>query len=359
MPQDDDPDYVAVPFSRIKAKKISYLWRYFIPLGFLTVITGESGLGKSTFMIDLIARMTRGDPMPRIGDDDEQIARKGSALILCQEDPADTVIKPRLKAAGADMDRVHLGTLQPRGRGQTAELHHEVIERLDIGVDKLERMIVKIRDLRVIFVDPITAFLGKFDFNREDHVRRLLRPLSTLAAKYKIAIVLVIHMNKDTRKKATQRILGSGGFVGANRSTLFVVAPNGSDRRLLVLGKGNNVPPAYQNKGVEFEMVDVKGRPRIEWGTEYEDVNLNAVLAGQASHVGKRGQAVLLLHEWLADGPRPVRKIQQLAAEVGFHWNTFKAAKKESGIGVKRRADGWWWHLPQGGKETKTKRERL
>ncbi|WP_271605538.1 AAA family ATPase [Bradyrhizobium sp. CCBAU 11434] len=343
----DDPDYVAVPFSRIKAKKVSYLWRYFVPLGFLTVLTGESGCGKSTIMIDLIARMTRGDPMPRIGDDDEQITGKGSALILCQEDPADTVIKPRLRAAGADMDRVHLGTLQHRGRAGSADVYPDVIERLDVGVEKLERLIIQTRDLRVIFVDPITAFLGKLDFNREDHVRRLLRPLSTLAAKYKIAIVLVIHMNKDTRKKATQRILGSGGFVGANRSTLFVVKPAGSDRRLLVLGKGNNVPPAYQNKGVEFGMIDVKGRPRVEWGTEYEDVNLNAVLAGQASHVGKRDQAVLLLHEWLAEGTRPVRDIQQLALAVGFHWNTFKAAKKEIGIVVKKRTDGWWWALPK------------
>jgi putative DNA primase/helicase len=353
MSLDDETDnYAAVPFSQIKARKLRYLWRPFLPIGLLTVITGESGVGKSTFIMDIIARCTQGVLMPQIGNDAEQIARKGSALICCQEDPADIVIKPRLRAAGADMNKVFLATVQRRGRLFRPEDHHEVIERLDIGIEKLERVILQIRDVRILFIDPITAFLGKLDFNREDHVRRLLRPLAELAAKYSIAVVIVIHMNKDTGKKATQRILGSGGFVGANRSTLFVAAPGNTDRRLLMLGKGNNLPAQYRNKAVEFKLNDVDGLPQIEWGTDYEDVNPDAIMSGRAAHVSKLQQAILKLHEWLADGPRPTLEIQELAEAVGFHWNTFRAAKKEIGIRSFRSEDSWWWELPQGDNRT-------
>jgi ABC-type ATPase involved in cell division len=40
-----------------KSRKLKWLLKPFIPRGMITVVTGHSGIGKSTFIIDLIARI--------------------------------------------------------------------------------------------------------------------------------------------------------------------------------------------------------------------------------------------------------------------------------------------------------------
>jgi RecA-family ATPase len=104
-------------FSKIKSRRLRWLLKPFIPRGMITVVTGESGIGKSTFIIDLIARITTGDDMPQFGDLALEDALEGSALIICKEDDPGLVIKPRLRAAGADMNRVHMSLCSGRGYG--------------------------------------------------------------------------------------------------------------------------------------------------------------------------------------------------------------------------------------------------
>src|SRR6266446_4339471 len=55
--------YVIV-LSQIQSVPARWLWPGWIPLGKLTVLDGDPGLGKSTLLLDLAARVTRGLPMP-------------------------------------------------------------------------------------------------------------------------------------------------------------------------------------------------------------------------------------------------------------------------------------------------------
>jgi hypothetical protein len=331
-------NWTTLSFSKIKRRKLKWLFPPFLPLGFITTVTGDGGVGKSTCLIDIIARITTGDPMPQIGDETEQTAIKGSALIICKEDDPGLVIKPRLAAAGADMRHVHMVVVQ-RSRNPD---DLEVIDSLDTGTDRLERIIQDIGDVRVILIDPITNFFGKLDFNRDDQVRRLLTPLSRLAAKYEIAILNVVHMNKDTAKKGSGRILGGTGIVNVGRSTLFVAAIAGSSRRLLMMGKENL---AGCKKAVAFIMRNVDGQAQIEWGADYEQVDFDEVLAGRRAHFTKQQEAAVILRKSLADGPVRSTDIRELAKELDISFNTFKAAKKEIGVVAKKRDDIWWWEL--------------
>ncbi|MGO9972749.1 MAG: AAA family ATPase [Solirubrobacteraceae bacterium] len=47
--------------SAVKSRSIRWAWEGRLALGYLTVMTGEEGLGKSAFMAWLIARMTLGE----------------------------------------------------------------------------------------------------------------------------------------------------------------------------------------------------------------------------------------------------------------------------------------------------------
>lgn len=50
--------------SEIEVKSVEWFWYPYIPYGKVTVIQGDSGDGKSTFILKLAAMLTKGEPMP-------------------------------------------------------------------------------------------------------------------------------------------------------------------------------------------------------------------------------------------------------------------------------------------------------
>jgi hypothetical protein len=62
------PDIEAIPvgimLSEVQAETVEWLWERRIPLGKITVLDGDPGLGKSVLTTDLAARLTTGRAMP-------------------------------------------------------------------------------------------------------------------------------------------------------------------------------------------------------------------------------------------------------------------------------------------------------
>jgi hypothetical protein len=83
---------------------IHWLWPGWIARGKLTVLAGAGGSGKTTLAISLIGILTSGGRWP----DGERCHEPANVLIWSSEDdPADTLV-PRLMAAGANLERVHI-----------------------------------------------------------------------------------------------------------------------------------------------------------------------------------------------------------------------------------------------------------
>src|SRR5829696_8789356 len=94
----------AVPLNAVTADHVRWLWPARIPIGKLTLLDGDPGLGKSAIMLDVAARITRATPLPDGSRPD--FDGPAGVVLLCSEDGlADTII-PRLQVAGADLDRV-------------------------------------------------------------------------------------------------------------------------------------------------------------------------------------------------------------------------------------------------------------
>ena len=51
-------------YSNVTAKPVDWLWYPYIPYGKLTVIQGDPGEGKSTFVLNLVSLLTNGQKMP-------------------------------------------------------------------------------------------------------------------------------------------------------------------------------------------------------------------------------------------------------------------------------------------------------
>ena len=50
--------------SEVKVREIEWLWYPYIPFGKITVVQGDAGDGKSTFVLNLAAMLSQGQPMP-------------------------------------------------------------------------------------------------------------------------------------------------------------------------------------------------------------------------------------------------------------------------------------------------------
>ena len=64
-------------YSNIEAKSVDWLWFPYIPFGKLTVIQGDPGEGKSTFVLNLLSLLTKGHPMPDGLESARSIAIRG------------------------------------------------------------------------------------------------------------------------------------------------------------------------------------------------------------------------------------------------------------------------------------------
>ena len=79
-------------YSKIQEQSVDWLWYPFIPSGKITLLQGDPGEGKSTFIIQVIAALTTGGMLPN----GVQIEAPLSVIYQCAEDSLQDTIKPRL-----------------------------------------------------------------------------------------------------------------------------------------------------------------------------------------------------------------------------------------------------------------------
>ena len=245
-------ELMATKMSDIRSAPVSWLWPGRIPRGKVTLIAGDPGLGKSFLTMDIAARVTRAGTGWNDGEDRDQNGRgpgdwpdaptplraPGEVVIFNAEDDAGDTLRPRLEAAGADIDRVRIidGVDRDEERDQG-------FFSLDRDIETLSFFLRKLRSPRLVIIDPISAFMGATDTHRNSDVRAVLARLGAVAAGHDVAIVCVTHLSKSTEgqsKKAVHRLMGSLAFAAAARMVWMVGKhPDDADRRVMTLVKSN------------------------------------------------------------------------------------------------------------------------
>lgn len=340
----------------VQLEKLEWLWPGYVALGKISLIAGDPGVGKSQLTADLAARVTTGKGFRSSsvtgGGWTKQGAPGSVVLISCEDDPADT-IRPRLEAAGADVERVHLVTGQ---KSQTAD-GRETISPLSLqtALDSLELLLSDLGDVRLVIIDPISAYMGSTDTHKNADVRAVLGPLAGLAIKHRVAVVVVSHLNKGSGENALYRVTGSLGFTGQARAVFLVSKDredSEDDNKRLFLSVKNNL--AKDNGGFEFHIKEVwlKGgieTSKIEWGRV---VATSAAEALGASSTGgsKLSEAKDFLMRELSAGPVKQPTLKKEAKDEDLSWPTVRRAKAELRIEARREGFGdhgyWVWELP-------------
>lgn len=307
-------------FSDIAAKPLRWLWPGRIPLGKLTLLIGDPGLGKSVLTVDVASRVTRGTSFP-----DGATCESGGIIFLSAEDDVADTIRPRLDAAGADVSRVHIleSVRVTLTNGSLAEKPFN----LETDIAALEGALREHPDVRLIVIDPISAYLGGVDSHSNAEVRGILAPLAALAARFGVAVLCVTHLRKSAGA-AIYRAISSIAFAAAARAVWAVVAdPDDGDRRLLLAVKQNLSANAG---GLAFRIETQDNMPRLAWDPGEVALAANEVLGNGETQQdqSERREAKEWLKDFLADGPVAVKKIQAEAKAAGHSWITVRRAKQ-------------------------------
>jgi putative DNA primase/helicase len=325
----------------IEPEHVEWLVDQSFPLGMLAVIGGQPGLGKSQISINLAAGVTTGKGLPGTGG----FSSIGSVIILANEDDAARTIRPRLDAAGADISKVHIV------EGVAREGAEVDMFQLDLDIADLRDRALEIGDVRLIIIDPPSAYLGtKVDSYKDSDVRRVLMPLGNLAQETGAMILLIVHLNKRTDGGAQQRFSGSTAWTAAPRVGFLVAEDNLTKHRFMLPVK-NNIGDdrlGYQYHIAE-KLIKYSGQTFKSSYIVWDQTTNRSVGELLAPPKKKKSTVVddakLFLEQELANGPLSVDQIKSSAKSAGLSWPSVNRAKKDLQINSSKVGDGWVWTL--------------
>ena len=333
------PQLLTRRLSEFPARSVTWLWRNWLPAGKLTIIDGYPGDGKSHIAAWIVAALSRGRPML-----DASPTEPCDVLWLSyEEDPHDT-IRPRLEAADADLDRIHLIEGIDRGDdppGEVSTEHALLIEA------KLTEFKAKGSPVRVLVIDPLSLVLPtKTDTNNDAGSRQALQPLARLAQRHGVAVLVIRHFNKGRGEKALLKGGGSIGFAAAARAVWTVTDhPEDPERKVLAVAKLSNgkKPSARAFQIVGASLPPTADAPhgietsRLEWGEEMAQSadDLLASTYEDAEHREERQHCGDWLVEYLFAQPEQSAKADDViraAKSAGFGDRAVRKAAGRAGV---------------------------
>lgn len=319
----------------------------------LTVISGNPAGGKSFLMADMVARVTTGSHWPDGTDNDDA----GDVILVNVEDAVAVVQRPRLDAAGADVERVR--------RIQRVELTvgDDVVEEGSFSImeaaEVLRSAVQQLERPRLIILDPLAAFLAGVRSNDQGDIRAAFSPMVQLAEEFDVAIVFVHHNRKSTGSHASERLAGSLQIGATVRQSWEVVRdPEDENRRLFLPGKNSN---AKDRGGLGFRIVDSAISQsddgdfvgKVEWEPDNVEMSADQAARFETDEESRDPWPVTWLRDFLDHGTRAASEGTREAKAVGLSPKQLRTARQRLKV-VTRKSDfegGWIWELPNSDSE--------
>ena len=336
----------AVSAASIKPVSIRWLWPGWLAKGKLHILAGAGGTGKTTLLLSLIATITTGGRWP----DGSRCGEPGNALIWSSEDdPADTLV-PRLAAAGADLNRVHIiqGRINAQGEADPFDPANDIA--------LLRATANEIGGVSLLMLDPIVSAV-KGDMHKANDVRRALQGVVDFAEQNLCAVVGISHFAKGgAGSSPADRVIGSQAFSALARTVLVAAKQEGTDMRVLARAKSNigtdeggvsyTIEPCNIGEGIEAT--------RVQWGDVIEGSAreiLGDVEACDEERLDDSDNPAEALRRILSAGPLTGKEAKNLMVGNGYTQKQIRNARENLSVTTDRTGFGAdtvvTWSLPQ------------
>ena len=305
----------------VEPKPVEWLWYPYIPFGKVTIVQGDPGEGKTTFVLQLASLLSKGAVLPC----DSIMRLPVSIIYQTAEDGLADTIKPRLIDADADCSKILVIDESESSLSMTDE-------RLVMAIEAT--------NAKLVILDPIQAYLGAdVDMHRANEIRPIMKRLGDTAEKYQCAIVLIGHMNKASGSKSTYRGLGSIDFQATARSVLIVGRLKENPSIRVIAHDKSSLAP--EGKSIAFELNESTG---FKW-IGYYDISVDELLSG-SNKENKLQKAEKLLEDMLQGGSKAQKEIMKQAELIDISPRVINQAKKNLEVISKKQAHQWYWELP-------------
>lgn len=327
------------------------IWVYqdWLEEGELTVLAGDPASGKTFLTCALATGITNGDGfqlspgLTSLGD--------GYVIFVNREDDSQKTLVPRLKAAGANLDRIRF----IKRETSFSFSSDEDLGRLEGHASQLKN------NIGLIIIDPL-SFAVDGDHRNDFKARKAYEGLTALARRLKCAILGIAHLTSKTDGKPPLfRVDGPQAIRQVPRAIMLLskIAQGPTQRggtHVLVHAKNNN---GRMDGGFEccVKLVD-KPDPTVhgpqlkltftrELLGSVEEIIKMADRRTQADRGTKTKFAVDFLRAVLEDGPKYWNDIESLAKEVDIKIGTLMLAKSRLKIITSKGEKGRsLWSLP-------------
>ncbi|TSE00572.1 AAA family ATPase [Skermania sp. ID1734] len=319
-----------------------------LPCAAITYLVGSEGIGKSLFVTWLTALITTGKPFAGFGIPARQ--PQGAVLVLTEDDWVSTA-RPRLEAAGADLEFIRVICEEKDGTGSPTFPKH-----LDVVKDAVAE------GAALVAVDAWSDTLpSTLSVRDPQQARQALHPWKDLASSTGVAVLLCGHLNRDASGNVRNAYGMSGEIRKKVRFTLLA-QPDPDDESALLIGP-EKTNLAGKIAASKFKIGTVQRFtptaesdgtvPVLEWvgdaATTARQTFAEAAEAAQESG-GSSGAAAALDEAkiWLADeledgGEHDSAELKAAAKDAGIAERTLQRARHDMGVSVVARGRRSFW----------------
>jgi hypothetical protein len=309
-----------------------------IQLGTLSLFAGRPGAGKSSAARWFAAAYSRGT-MPGCWH-----GKRQNVAYIAAEESDRFIVKPGLRAAGADMDRVYFPQVDVDGH------HTRPLSKIDN--DALTNAFIA-NNITVVVVDPLLSTIpGNVDLHRNNEVRAYLEPWAAMADAIGGVVIAVVHLTKSPNGDVVAAINGSSAFGEVARSVFgFAKEVDSQGDRVMSQAKNNagteDLALSYVIESTEITTDSGKtgevGRFVI---TGNSDRTAGEVLQDETT--GPSAEAKMWLADYLKDRRVRSSDAKREGRGAGFSQSSIERAAKK--LHVRSEAEGFprvtYWSLP-------------
>jgi AAA domain len=333
--QPDGP--VFIDLRDVQMRDVDWIDRPFLPAGELVTNNADGDTGKGLLAVHFAARISRGE----FGD-------PRMCVFAVAEDAFETVLKPRLVAAGANLAYVRALGWRRAGTEDALLIPNDV--------PLLEQSIAGM-GVRLLVVDPLLSHLsGKTNSHKDHEVKIALKPLMGLAHRIGCCVLGNGHFSKDRTGGARHASSGSTAFTNTPRLGLAMAYDDDPDVRVVEVIK-SNIGPKHVGRNYRIRTVEVAGLEEpipilVAEGAATKAVDDLIAVQKKGKRIPSELLQTLVLAE-LENGEQP-RKALDAAAKEKLGANPDTVYKNglnplnEAGR-IKARKDGtdggWYWRL--------------
>lgn len=312
------------------AQRLEWLARKRIPRASVTYMLGPEGIGKSMFMVWLIALVTTGRAFAEFG-----IPKRSPAVVVLviTEDDWSTVVRPRLELAGADLSMIRVFCTDADGSGSPTMPgpHMDLLQRSP-------------ETPALVVVDAWADTLpGSLSVKDPQQARRALHPWREYAVRTGAAVLLSGHTNRVSTGNARDAYGLTGELRKKARMTLLA-QPDADEEGVMLIGpeKSNLTGPVpasrFKTEAVQvFPATDDSDGtvPRLRWVGDAEQ-SAREYFADSADEEdgSDRTTAEEWLRKYLKDRGEPTDSadIKKAARGADISERTLQRARKKLGI---------------------------